>query len=271
MKLKNQNLINIFRYLKLYFAFAKNCLLRELEFRANFIIGTVFGILWSLVSFVSIGIIFDNTGEIAGWNQSTAILLVFVYYVSNSLYRATFHTNIEELSSNIKNGDLDLQFLKPVNTKFLVLFRKVNYTQVIRTIVFFVGLAVYSFRIIPSLTIYNFLLAIGLIIIGCISFSLVVFSVNCYLFWKPRIWNLMFLTDRLRQFSELPADIYGGWFRIIIFALPVAVYSTVPAKFILGQGSIQWFLYSLIMFILTLIIANSVWKAGLKKYESASS
>ena len=105
--------------------FARNSLIRDMTFRANFLIELV-------SSFV---VVADEPGvlhagvqphgarragsDIAGWTQYEFFVFIATTILVNSLVEAFFMENAEELSELTRTGGLDFALLKPIDTQFL--------------------------------------------------------------------------------------------------------------------------------------------------------
>ncbi|HEY8477906.1 MAG TPA: hypothetical protein VIN09_13665, partial [Chloroflexota bacterium] len=63
------------RYARVYLAFVRNCLVREMEFRAHFWFMSVTNALWGVMSLALIGFVFGRAGTVAGWDLDRVIVL----------------------------------------------------------------------------------------------------------------------------------------------------------------------------------------------------
>ena len=68
----------------------------------------------------------------------------------------------------------------------------------------------------------------------------------------------------------LPA-ITGAWKYILLLALPYGLAANFPACALAGQTSPLWWLYAAGLTAAFLAFALLLWRAGLRRYESASS
>lgn len=237
----------------------------------NFFISSFSAILWSVVSFGSIYMIFSNVESIAGWNLEEMILMTLVYYVTNVIYRAFFHSNLTKIPELVRDGKMDFVLLMPVDGKFALTTRYVSFSQFLRLVVFLFFFFTYPQKLNPDLNIFTYFLVIFLMAIGIWGMNNLMFIINAYTFWKPRVWNITFIGDRLKQFSQYPADIYSGAVKAFVYIFPLATYATIPTKFLLGRGNWQMIVYSVMLGVTFSLLAKVVWHFGLKKYEGASS
>jgi ABC-2 type transport system permease protein len=259
------------RYINLYIAFLKVCFLNELEYRVNFIAGTFLGLFWAILSVLSISLVSENAGVVANWSKDEAVLLALIYYVANSFFQAVFKLNSEALSADIRNGNLDTVFTKPVDIRFASFLRQFDYSEFVRFAVFLIGTIIYVYKVMPSVRIFDLAVGLVLTLIGSLSIACMDFLINCYSFWKPSVWNLRELSSEIRHLSAVSSDVYRGILKQIVYILPIAASATIPAKFILGRGTWFLFIFSIAQFLILAFLLNTVWKLGVKQYESASS
>lgn len=119
-------------YLKVFGTFARNSLVRDMTFRANFILQCVSSLGWTAMNVGFYLILFqytDTIGEGSGWDRDKFFLFIATTWFINSLMQAFFMPNAEEFSELIRTGGLDFALLKPIDTQFLISFRKVSWSS----------------------------------------------------------------------------------------------------------------------------------------------
>ena len=237
----------------------------------NFIVRNIILFLWATIQFTTFNIIFSHVDALAGWKKEEVILVGVVMYFTNGIFKTFFQNNILQLPKYIRMGQLDGMLLKPIRAIFLVSTRFISLAEFPSMVVFAIILVRYSFKINPSLTIPTFVLALIMIGIGAVGMFGFLFTLNTIAFWKPRLWNLSFLSSRVKSLASFPSDIYRGIFRGIVYFSPIAAFTTIPALFLLGKGSWQLFVYSSFVCFSFFGVAIIAWKRGLLRYESASS
>ena len=98
---------NYFRVLR---TFLRNSLIRDMTFRANFIIDTLSTTSWVFMNLGFYLLIFEYTDEIGrntGWGKYEFFLFLATTLLINSLIRGLFITNAIEFSEQIRTGMLD--------------------------------------------------------------------------------------------------------------------------------------------------------------------
>ena len=119
------------KYWKVFLTFARNSLVRDMTFRTNFVLQCIGSIGWTLLYVGFYLIIFQYTTSIgadSGWDRDKFFLFIATTWFINSLVQAFFMPNAEEFSELIRTGGLDFALLKPIDTQFLISFRRVDWS-----------------------------------------------------------------------------------------------------------------------------------------------
>ncbi len=119
------------RYLGVFVTFARNSLVRDMTFRANFIIESVSSLSWMLMNLGFYVLIFGSPpaiGHGTGWGKYQFFVFLATTMFINSVVQAFFMPNAEEFSELIRTGGLDFALLKPIDTQFLISLQKVDWS-----------------------------------------------------------------------------------------------------------------------------------------------
>ena len=118
-------------YWNVFKTFASNSLVRDMTFRTNFILQCVSSLGWTAMNVGFYLILFqytDTIGENSGWDRDKFFLFIATTWFINSLIQAFFMPNAEEFSELIRTGGLDFALLKPIDTQFLISFRRIAWS-----------------------------------------------------------------------------------------------------------------------------------------------
>lgn len=119
-------------YRRVFQTFARNSLIREMTFRANFLIQCVSATSWTLMNIGFYIIVFQHTdaiGKSTGWEQNEFFLFLGTTWLINSLVQTFFMPNAQEFSELIRTGNLDFALVKPIDTQFLISFQRVEWAS----------------------------------------------------------------------------------------------------------------------------------------------
>lgn len=282
---------NRLSYLRVFATFARNSLVRDMMFRANFIMEAVSSIAWSIMNVGFYWIIFEHTNSIGaqtGWGRSEFFIFMGTTWIINSLVQAFFMPNSEEFSELIRTGGLDFALLKPIDTQFLISLRKVNWSSLINLVVgaVLIGLSIYDlshraespWRFEPFILIlYPFYICCGVAVLYSLMICLAATSV-----WLGRNQTLYDFWFYITNFSRYPMEIYSrGWglplYFIFTFVIPVLVVVNVPARLLAQpltpRADWEWPLagFTIVATIASLLFSRWVFNRSLMAYRSASS
>ncbi|MCO8123799.1 ABC-2 family transporter protein [Stieleria sp. TO1_6] len=279
------------RYGRVFLTFARNSLVRDMTFRANFVLQCVSSLGWTAMNVGFYLIIFEHTtsiGQDTGWDRDRFFLFIATTWFINSLVQAFFMPNAQEFSEMIRTGGLDFALLKPIDTQFLISFRKVDWSQLSN---FFAGglIAVVSLwnlahrevdPMIPSaltVALYVLFLICGVMIMYSLMIALSATSV-----WLGRNQSLYNFWFYITNFSRYPMEIYNhGWgrplFGLFTFVIPILLVVNVPARILAKplspRADWEWALvaWAAVVTVLSLLASRWLFRKSLLSYRSASS
>jgi len=247
-------------------------IIREMEFRANFIAGLTRQLLWLLVFIFMVDVIFGTTEQLAGWHQSEVLVLIGISRIVEGLMGVLFVQNIMELPNLVRDGKFDFHLLKPVPAQLYTAFRRTNIDNFGNVIagVLLTGYALIAGTITPGLP--AILLALLVIAAGItIYYSLLIITATL-VFYIDRLEFLWGFNILLSEPLTVPFDIFPRLPRVTLtYLIPIAFVVFVPAQALTGR--LVWWHTPLALGLaaLFLLIANAVWRTGIRKYSSASS
>lgn len=272
-------------YLKVLATFARNSLVRDMTFRANFLIETVSSLAWMAMNLAFYMLVFEYTpmlGAGTGWGKYEFILFLATTYVINGIVQALFMTNADEFSELIRTGSLDFVLLKPIDTQFLVSLQRIEWSSVGNILfgLILVVFAIVKLEYVPGVTaalLYPLYVGCGVMILYGLMIALAASSV-----WLGRNQTLYDFWFYITNFARYPKEIYRGpfgnplrWF--FTFIIPVLVVVNVPARILLHplipQTPEDWLLplFALVAAALCLFGSRWVFNRALVSYRSASS
>ena len=202
-------------YLRVFLTFARNSLVRDMTFRANFLIDTVSSVSWVFMNLGFYSLIFRYTpaiGADTGWEKYPFFLFLATGLLINSLVQAFFMINADNLSELVRTGSLDFALLKPIDTQFLVSLTRIDWSSLGNFLVglALIGYSMYKMQYLPrpvEWALYPFYVACGVVIYYSLMFALAATSV-----WLGRNQTLLDFWFYITNFSRYPMEIYrGAW------------------------------------------------------------
>jgi ABC-2 type transport system permease protein len=262
------------RYLSIYAVMFRNSIIREMNFKLNFILWLVVESLWFVGQLIFINVIFSQVTQIGDWTKWQMVLLVGTHQIVGQVFQAFFYTNLIGLPELVRTGKLDFILLQPLDGQFIVSFRHFGLDSVVNALVG-IGIVVYSvyqLHISPGLG--QILLYVVAIFLGVTIHYTVMFALSTVSFWTVRAQGLIWGYYQIFNLARYPDSVFKGAIKFVFsWIIPVIVVTNVPARVLMAIGSIPWlFIGHLILAsAIMLLFSRLLWKTALSRYSSASS
>lgn len=278
-------------YLAVFLTFARNSLIRDMTFRANFLIEAISSFCWALMNLAFYALVYDlmqtsrgGAGQtIAGWDKYQFFVFIATAILINSIVEAFFMPNVEELSELVRVGGLDFALLKPIDTQFLISLQKVGWSSLTKVLLG-LGLLIYALPRIEGLhlSVMQFILYPIYILVGALLLYSLMIALAATSIWLGRNQSLYDFWFYITNFARYPMEIYEGTYgtplrQFFTWIVPVLVVINVPAAILArpltGQGNERIVLAVFAVFATVLALAGSRWvfQKALASYRSASS
>jgi ABC-2 type transport system permease protein len=279
------------QYLRVFLTFATNSLVRNMMFRANFLIECASSVTWTMMNLGFYLLIFQYTTSIGagtGWGKWEFFAFLATTMLVNSIVQAFFMPNCEDLSDLIRTGGLDFALLKPIDTQFVISLEKIDWSSlanfVAGLVLLVVSLVQMSGRPADPLSVGPLTFALYVFYVLCgvaILYSLMI-ALSATSIWLGQNRSLYDFWFYITNFSRYPMEIYdGAWGRPLRLActylIPVLVVVNVPARIIArpvspgGEGVWPLAIFTLLATAGSLLASRIVFQAALRNYRSASS
>jgi ABC-2 type transport system permease protein len=267
-------------YLRVFLTFARNSLVRDMTFRANFVIDCVASLSWVSIQLAFYLLVFQFAPSIGpDWGKYQFMVFLATTILANSLVGAVFMPNLSEFSELIRTGNLDFALVKPIDTQFLISLSRIEWSTV-SNFVFGLALLVFALANLDALPtavqwlLYPIYLFCGVALLYSLMIALSSLSV-----WLGRNQNLYDFWFYITNFSRYPMEIYEGAIgtplrHIFTFLIPILVVVNVPARILAQPLEAQnWPLAAFAIVVTAASLAGSRWLFvwALKSYRSASS
>lgn len=262
------------QYWDIYKLLLRNSLIREMSFKANFLLWLVTELLWFVGQLVFVDVLFLYTDRIGSWTKWEVVLLIGTHQIISQIFQAFFYVNLAALPELVRTGRLDLMLLLPMDTQFAVSTRQFGLDNVVNAGVG-VGFVVFSLAklgVVPgvlALACYCLAILVGAAVHYSIMFGLATLS-----FWIVRAQGLIYGYFNLVNISRYPSEVFGGAFRwIFTWLLPVIVVANIPARILARPGVQPFAPLAELIFVSALAVCLSrfFWLFALRRYSSASS
>jgi len=262
----------VLRYIKLWLAFFRNSLTRDMEFKMNFIGNLFIDSIFYGSLFFFFSVIFSYVDALGDLSKDAVIIFLIVTYLTDTVFIFFFGSNTFQVNRMVVRGDLDMLLLKPVNSLFFISFRYVSTYALISTCILLGLLARVSYLYSSSIGILNYTIFLISFLLGILILYCVEFIIACLVFWYKNFSVGGWLASELTKYSRRPDSIYTGIFRKALFSFfPMALVSSLPTRMLLFGPDLSLLLLQICVTSIALSLAVFVWNRGLIRYDSASS
>jgi ABC-2 type transport system permease protein len=261
----------IFLYLNIYRVQLKNNWVREAVYRTNFLTSIFTDVIWMGVELSLFSVLYANVPTLGGWTKPQVFFFLGIFFASDALFTTFFQRNFFVFSDLVNKGELDILITKPASPLFLALSRSINITAIFNL---FLGLGIAIKYSGPAGFAggWHWLLVPGWLLTGLLVAILLRFAFCVWVFWTDRSWAMTRLYYQFFSFATKPDGLYPKALRYLVMTgLPFALIGSVPARALLK--GLYWWEYLSVGAVIVVFFAldRALWKAGLKRYQSASS
>ena len=262
------------RYLEIWGIMLRNSLIRELSFKANFILWMIVEVLWFCGQIVFFSIIFGQVDRIGDWSKWEVVLLVGTHQMIAQLFQAFFFVNVANIPELVRTGKLDSLLVLPVDSQFAVSTKQFGLDSIINAALggVVVCFSLAQLGIVPnpmSVLLYLVALLFGVAVHYSIMLSLAAVS-----FWIIRAQGLVYGYFNFLNIARYPDVIYPWLFRIVFgWVIPVVIIANIPARLLIKPlGQPLWLMFHLVIASTIVFgLSRAFWRFALRHYSSASS
>ena len=262
------------RYLEIYSIMLRNSLIREMSFKANFILWMIVEVLWFCGQILFFSIIFGQVDQIGDWTKWEVVLLIGTHQIIAQLFQAFFFVNVANIPELVRTGKLDSLLVLPVDSQFAVSTKQFGLDSVVNAIIgaIVVIVSLHQLHVVPSVwAVLFYLLALGFGIAIHYSIMLTLAAIS---FWIVRAQGLVYGYFNFLNIARYPDVIFPPIFRFVFgWFIPVVIVANIPARLLIKSlGQPAWLMFHLIVAgTIAALISRAFWRWALSHYSSASS
>jgi ABC-2 type transport system permease protein len=261
----------MFKVIRLFGVLFSLSLRRSVTFRADLFFEFAATLVGTSSAIAALSVVYTRTDSLAGWSSGQALTLLGTFQIISGLRSAFVEPNVGWLGDQVKDGRFDALLLQPAPAIFLATVGTAAPLALIQVVL---GGGVVAFGIVSATT--------GFTIAGLLAWFAILIAATAIM-WATRaifaaivFWafglSLDVVYDALWQFGRYPVQIYRPPLQLIFtYVFPVAIISTVPVDALTGGGQLRAVSVATATATACCFIAGLVWRAGLRRYTSATS
>ena len=252
----------------------RNSLIREMNFKLNFLLWMLVEVLWFAGQIVFIEVVFSYVGGIGGWSKWEVVLLIGTHQIIGQLFQAFFYMNLANIPELVRTGKMDFMLLLPVDTQLIVSLKQFGMDNVVNAMVGagFVSFSLWKLAVMPTpaqILLYALAVCCGMLIHYAI---MLIFSAVS--FWMVRSQGLIYGYYSLFNIGRYPDTIYRGLFKLVFsWLLPVIIVANIPSRLLIHAAENPW--PSLLQLATATVFmlggTRLLWNSAVRHYSSASS
>jgi ABC-2 type transport system permease protein len=262
------------RYFEIYSIMLRNSLIREMSFKANFVLWMIVEVLWFCGQILFFNIIFGQVDQIGDWTKWEVVLLVGTHQIIAQLFQAFFFVNVANVPELVRTGKLDSVLVLPIDSQFAVSTKQFGLDSVVNALIgaLVVTFSLRQLHIVPGpwpILLYFVAIGFGIAIHYSIMLTLAAIS-----FWIVRAQGLVYGYFNFLNIARYPDVIFPRLFRLVFgWFIPVVIVANIPARLLIKSlGQPSWLMLHLVIAgTIAAVISRAFWYWALQHYSSASS
>lgn len=264
------------RYFRLYSAFARFSLTRELSFRGNFLAKMAVELIWLSLMLVFYKTIFRQSATVASWNEAEYLFFVGCYVTLEGFIESLFLENCLGLAELVRTGELDFYLLKPIDEQFLITCKSIDLSTMPNIVMGMVLMLMSLHDLGWPLELERVLHFIVNFIAGlALAYSCLLMLASTS-FWLTRNSSLMEMWWLFTSLMRYPREIFQVSWAVPIgfffsFLLPVMLVIHVPASSMVKTMNPAMSAYLIVGALVMLWLSRAYLQLALRRYRSASS
>lgn len=233
------------RYLKIYKECIRVAFASASIYRLNFILNSVIMLLGDILFPLLTILIYRSGASFKGWTVYEVLLIQSVFTMSLAIADMTFHGVLWATMDLVRNGNLEMVLILPVDTMFLLMARTFSIDAAGLLLGGFVIFIVALFNL-PMPTGFMWLQFGALFVVGLsvmMGIALMMAATSFRWVGNSRIPEIF---DSIRSFGKYPQSIFPkAVLMITSLIIPVAMIGYFPAAALLGRG--EWGMFIIII------------------------
>lgn len=262
------------RYLQLIHNFIAISFQEETAYRANFSISLLHSLLALATGLLGLGIVYNQVDDLRGWDYASAQMVLGVFLTVSALRGLVIGPSLDSLAGmdgEVWRGAFDFTLLRPLRTQFLVSVRRWRLFALFDLLL---GLTVLGTAVVRAdivITAAQLIIFVLALTAGVLVLYAILLAAASLVFWLPG-FMIAWVFDAVFQMARYPVGVYPGGLRLVLtWVVPVAIITTVPAAALAGELRAGQLAASLMLAIALVMGASLLFRAGLRRYASASS
>ena len=262
----------IVRYVRIWLAQVRYSIMREMMFKANFILWIIVELAWFALQLSFIQFLYLQVDTIAGWGKWEMVLLVSTNHLVQQIFQTFLMINLTKLPELVRTGKLDFFLAQPAPAQFLISTRNFEPGSVVNTLVAAIVCVFAIAHLNMAMSGVGLLFFPCLVVFGVLIHYALLLMLMSLAFWMTRAQGFINAYYNVFQIARLPREVFTGITRLAFtWLVPLLLVANVPARTLLYGLDAKDLLGMATATAVLLTLSTLVFQTGLRRYGSASS
>jgi len=267
-----QLIFEIYRCMRLHFLYLRISLKHLSVYKMSAFLTVAFSLVFLIAEILTVNVYYRFSDRIGDWDQNAFYILLGTFNIITCLYMYLFEIAHDEFAFKIRYGELDADLIKPMDAQVLTAIQRVDYASMFSLPVpiwlVYRGINGLDLHLTPiDIFFYTASVGLGILIVYLVN----QFFVNCA-FWFTDASNLTAASEQVVQLGARPIQVYPQLIQFgFSYIVPIVFATNLSVNILKHEARLSNVLVLLASTLLFFIIVRIQWKAGLRRYASASS
>jgi ABC-2 type transport system permease protein len=256
------------KYWSIFWKFRMLHLMRQMEYRGDFLFWTVVATMWTIFNFFFYILIAGVNGGIAGWSIIEMYILMAVFSLLDTFTWSFFYQNMQEYTNSIFSGKMNMLLTKPIDTQFMLMTQTNSLNNIFR---FFIGIGVLAWAVPQlevSVSLFTWLLFVIMFIVALAFIYFLWFFLSTFAFWVEKLDNINNMIPAMRRVWQVPRQVYTGITSVLLtLVIPIGLVVSVPSEILVSKAAPFWLLYLTGFAVGMFFISRWFFNFSIKKYS----
>jgi ABC-2 type transport system permease protein len=260
------------RYAAIWLAQIRYSMVREMMFKVTFLLWIVVDLCWFALNLCFVQFLYLQVNLVAGWDRWQMVLLVSTNYLVQQIFQTFLMINLTKLPDLIRSGGLDFLLAQPASVQFIISTRRFELGSVLTSFMAVIVCGIAVAHLQTNLSPVGLAVFPCLVLCGVMIHYAMMLMLMSLAFWMTRAQGFIYAYYNFFQISRLPREAFHGVTRLIFtWGIPLLLIANVPATTLLH--GLDWGDLAGMVGATAVLLALStgVFRAGLRRYGSASS
>ena len=260
------------RYAHIWLAQIRYSTVREMMFKANFLLWVVVDLSWFALQLCFVQFLYLQVDTIAGWTKWGMILLVATNNLIQQIFQMFLMINLTKMPDLIRTGRLDFFLAQPASAQFLISTRYFEPGAVVSTLMAAVLCLIAIAHLHLEISGIGLLAFPVLVACGVMIHYALMLMLMSLAFWMTRAQGFINAYYSVFQIARIPREAFQGVARFVFtWTIPLLLVANVPAHTLLYGLDVYDILGMSAATAVLLGLSTLVFQTGLRRYGSASS